>query len=76
VVRGDFALLDVEAESVYAFTRRLGDQVLDVFANLSDEFVTVDGAGEGPGDVLIGNYRPSHRQAGVLAPWEARAYLR
>lgn len=76
VVLGDFALLDVEAETVYAFTRRLGDRTLEVFANLSGEFVAVDGVGQGSGEVLIGNYLPTQRQIGVLAPWEARAYLR
>lgn len=76
VVHGDFQLLDVEAETVYAFTRRLGDRTLDVFVNLSGEFATVDGVGQGTGEVLIGNYRATQRRPGVLAPWEARAYLR
>jgi oligo-1,6-glucosidase len=76
VVLGDFALLEVAAETVYAFTRGLGDQRLDVFANLSGEFVTVDEAGLSPGEVLVGNYPPAQRQAGILAPWEARALLR
>lgn len=76
VVLGDFALLEVAAETVYAFTRSLGDLKLDVFANLSGEFVTVDEAGLSPGEVLVGNYPPAQRQAGILAPWEARALLR
>jgi oligo-1,6-glucosidase len=76
IVRGDFALVDVEAETVYAFRRRLGDVTVDVFANLSGESVSVEGAAWGGDKVMIGNYPPARWKAGSLEPWEVRAYRR
>ena len=76
IVRGDFALVDVEAETVYAFRRRLGDVTVDVFANLSGESVSVEGAEWGGDKVMIGNYPPARWKAGSLEPWEVRAYRR
>jgi oligo-1,6-glucosidase len=76
IVRGDFTLLEVESETVYAFRRRLGDQVIDVVANLSSQQVPVGEDEWGTGGILIGNYPSDQRRAGALDPWEARAYRR
>jgi oligo-1,6-glucosidase len=76
VVRGTFALLDVDAETVYAFRRRLDDQTMDVFANLSGTEVQVEGAEVGTEGIVIGNYPPARRQVGTLGPWEVRAFRR
>ena len=75
VALGDFALLDVGNEQVYAFRRRLGDREIRVVANLSG----ADGAFGRDGleldQVLLGNRPEDERQADRLAPWEARVYL-
>jgi oligo-1,6-glucosidase len=76
VVSGDFTLLDVRSETVYAFRRRLGDQVIDVVANLSVERVTAASVDLGTDGILIGNYPSDRRLVGALEPWEARAYRR
>ncbi|HKY56561.1 MAG TPA: alpha-glucosidase [Aeromicrobium sp.] len=76
IVSGDFRLLDVESENVYAFRRRLGDHIVDVFANLSSDRVRVGSLAEGSQGILIGNYPSEKRQTGALEPWEARAYRR
>jgi oligo-1,6-glucosidase len=76
IVRGDFALVDTDAETVYAFRRRLGDEALEVFANLSGDEVIVGGDELGTGGIIIGNYPASRRTVGMLAPWEVRAFRR
>ncbi|HUS21900.1 MAG TPA: alpha-glucosidase [Aeromicrobium sp.] len=76
VVRGTFALLDVDAETVYAFRRRLDDQTMDVFANLSGADVQVEGADVGTEGIVIGNYPPARRRTGTLGPWEVRVFRR
>jgi oligo-1,6-glucosidase len=76
VVRGTFALLDVDAETVYAFRRRLDDQTMDVFANLSGADVQVEGADVGTEGIVIGNYPPARRRIGTLGPWEVRVFRR
>lgn len=76
VVRGDFALLDIDVETVYAFRRRLGNQTMEVFANLSAADVPVSGANVGTEGIMIGNYPPDRCQIGILGPWEVRAFRR
>jgi oligo-1,6-glucosidase len=76
VVRGDFALLDVDAESVYGFRRRLGEETVEVFANLSGEPVKLADVECGTDGILIGNYAPDRRRPGLLDAWEVRAYRR
>jgi oligo-1,6-glucosidase len=74
VVDGDFTMLEPEHQQLYAFTRRLGDGCVGVFANLSDEplpFPLPDG------ELLLGNYAQDDDQdddpgGPVLRPWEAR----
>jgi oligo-1,6-glucosidase len=74
IVRGDFELLDSDAETVYSFRRHLGVETVEVQANLSGEAVIVEAAETGPDKVLIGNYSEIQRRPDVLGPWEARAY--
>jgi oligo-1,6-glucosidase len=76
IVRGDFTLLDVGSETVYAFRRRLGDQTIEVVANLSGNRVPIEGVAMRTDGILIGNYRPESRRSDALEPWEARAYRR
>jgi len=76
IVRGDFVLMDVDAETVYAFRRRLGDETVEVFANLSGERVVMADAELGNDGVLIGNHPAARRQVGSLGPWEVRAFRR
>jgi oligo-1,6-glucosidase len=75
IVRGDFALLEAESETVYAFRRRLGDQFIDVVANLSSQRAPAESA-QRSASILIGNYPSEQRRARELEPWEARAYRR
>jgi oligo-1,6-glucosidase len=76
VIGGTFVLLDVDAETVYAFRRRLGDQTMDVFANLSGTDVQIEDADVGTEGIVIGNYPSSRRRVGTLGPWEVRAFRR
>jgi oligo-1,6-glucosidase len=76
IVRGDFRLLGVDAETVYAFRRGLDDQAVEVFANLSSDPVELTGLNLGLDGVLVGNYPAGRRRAAALGPWEARAYRR
>ena len=76
VVRGDFSLLDVGAETVYAFRRRLGDECIEVFANLSSDRVPIENLGSGTAAILIANHAPERRRDDALEPWEARVYRR
>jgi oligo-1,6-glucosidase len=76
VVEGDFTWLEPGHEQVYAFRRRLGDQCLEVYANLSDEAVVIDSWGLDGAELLLANYATEDRDSGLLAPWEARAYRR
>lgn len=70
VVHGDFRMLLPDDPGIYAFTRSLGDQKLLVVANLSDDPVACDLAGD---DLVLTNL-PEEAASGVLAPWEARIY--
>ncbi len=75
VVRnGDFALLTPVPDSVYAFRRRLGEQSLEVYANLSDSAVALPDLTAAGDQILLGNYPEDAREAGQLAPWEVRTY--
>lgn len=76
IVRGDFAPIDLAAETVYAFRRRLADVTIEVFANLSGERVVMEDADLAADPVLIGNHSAARRRAGSLEPWEVRVYRR
>lgn len=77
VVHGVFGLLLAEHESIFAYTRTLGDDVLLVVANWSAEPVEVPlpetTAGHGA-RLLLGNYREPGPFA-LLRPFEARITL-
>lgn len=75
VVYGDFKLWMEEDESVFAYTRTLGDEALLVLNN----FTAADAPYKLPGNLagkgarlLIGNY--ADELPGVLRPYEARVY--
>ena len=61
-------------DSVYAFTRRLGDDELLVLGNFSGEDapVALDDLG---GELVLGNYEDAG-QPDTLRPWEARILRR
>ena len=61
-----------ESEAVYAYRRRLGDQVLTVACNWTDQDQACGLFEEGEMD-LISNYK-THRE-GILMPYEARVML-
>jgi oligo-1,6-glucosidase len=73
IVDGDFALIDTAPEQLYAFRRSIGDQRLDVFANLTDETVSIDPEFVGT-EVVLGNYPEATRDPAQLGPWEARVF--
>jgi oligo-1,6-glucosidase len=81
VAYGDFTLLLSEHETVYAFTRRFGEQELLMLANFSAGVVHLR-LGELPdeeawnrSEVLIGNY-PLPIDLLALRPWEGRVHRR
>jgi len=76
IVQGDFTLIDVDVETVYAFRRQLAGGTIEVFANLSGERVAVESTELGREGVVIGNYPPARRWVDSLAPWEIRVYRR
>ena len=72
IVYGSFEPLMEESEAVYAYRRRLGDQVLTVACNWTDQDQACGLFEEGEMD-LISNYK-THRE-GILMPYEARVML-
>jgi len=74
VVDGDFTLLAPVPEHLYAFRRVLGDQWLEVYANLSDDPMKIDVSGHADAELQLCNYPASERDPVQLAPWEARVY--
>lgn len=71
VVHGDFRMLLPDDPAVFAYTREADGSRLLVVANLSDDTVECDLAG----DRLVLTNLPEHAGAtGRLAPWEARIY--
>jgi oligo-1,6-glucosidase len=72
IVDGTFELIEAPSEQVYAFRRRLGDERIEVYANLSDELVAL--CLPDSGEVILANYPASDRGRDSLAPWEIRAY--
>jgi oligo-1,6-glucosidase len=74
VVSGDFTLLDIGDENVYAFRRRLPGREIRVVANLSSGLVDFDDEGLRLDAVLLGNHPMEGVRADQLVPWEARVY--
>jgi oligo-1,6-glucosidase len=73
VVDGDFTLLQTERADLYAFRRTLGDQRLEVFANLSDRTAPMDEV-PASAELVLSNYSTAGAAVDRLAPWEARVY--
>jgi oligo-1,6-glucosidase len=73
VVEGDFVMLHPDDPCIYAFERRLGDQRVAVYANLSDLPVAVDLPGVATTEELVLT-NTSACVPGTLGPWEARVY--
>ncbi|TXN32863.1 glycoside hydrolase family 13 protein [Lacisediminihabitans profunda] len=76
VALGDFAMLEPEHPTLYAFTRTLGDETLLVVGNFSGEALEVsllESARAAAGTLVIGNYETGDGGAdATLRPWEAR----
>ena len=72
IVYGSFEPLMEESEAVYAYRRRLGDQVLTVACSWTDKDQACS-LFEEKGTELISNYK-THKE-GVLQPYEARVML-
>jgi oligo-1,6-glucosidase len=76
VTGGDFEVITEVPDSVYAFRRRLGEQCIEVYANLSDDPVSLEGFEPASGRIALGNY-PEHVWISThLAPWEVWACKR
>jgi oligo-1,6-glucosidase len=71
---GDFALLDATPETVYAFRRTLGEQRIEVYANLSNVEVSLKCAAPDRDRILLGNYPAEDADPVRLAPWEVRTF--
>ncbi|KQR22339.1 alpha-amylase [Agreia sp. Leaf335] len=75
VALGEFALLEPEHPTLYAFTRTLGSDRLLVVGNWSSEQLRLpQGLTDDAGTRLIGNYPEWDMQ--TLEPWEVRVYSR
>lgn len=75
VALGEFALLEPEHPTLYAFTRSLSDELLLVVGNWSSDRLALPSAlVDGAGERLLGNYQ--NWNDAVLEPWEARVYRR
>ncbi|MEV8370485.1 alpha-glucosidase [Microbacterium sp. NPDC064584] len=71
VVQGDFRMLLPDDPAVFAYTREAEGTRLLVVANLSDETVECDLAGD---RLVLTNLPERAGVGGRLAPWEARIY--
>jgi oligo-1,6-glucosidase len=81
VANGDFTMLLPDDDTVYAFTRRLGQVELLVLGNFSGDHVHAGVEGWDDGEVVLGNYPDAEHPCGKghpgeLRPWEARVYRR
>ena len=76
VVDGSFAAIDTGRDQIYAFRRHLGDTALTVYANLSDQPVSVDRDDRVDRELVLANYPESRRDPDRLEPWEVRVYVR
>ena len=74
---GDFTLLFADHPALFAYQRRLGDQVMTVLCNFCEEPLTLpaDAVASLPLDtLLLGNY-DTPADAAHFRPYEARIYL-
>ena len=74
---GDFTLLFADHPALFAYQRRLGDQVMTVLCNFYEEPLTLPAAQVSTlplGALLLGNY-DAPADAAHFRPYEARIYL-
>ena len=74
---GDFTLLFADHPALFAYQRRLGDQVMTVLCNFYEEPLTLPAAQVSAlplGTLLLGNY-DAPADAAHFRPYEARIYL-
>ncbi len=76
VVDGHFVAIHTGRDQIYAFRRYRGDAALTVYANLSDQPVSVDRDDRVDRDLVLANYPGTRRDASRLEPWEVRVYVR
>jgi oligo-1,6-glucosidase len=79
VAHGDFAMLALDDELVYAYTRTGPDAQLLVVANFSDATVAADVPeveAWAAADLVLANYPVDPGAELVLRPWETRVYRR
>jgi oligo-1,6-glucosidase len=79
VAHGDFDMLALEDELVYAYTRTGPDAQLLVVANFSDATVAADVPeveAWAAADLVLANYPVDHGAELALRPWETRVYRR
>jgi glycosidase len=79
IVYGDYDPLTPDHESLWAYTRTLGDDSLLVVLNFADEETTFEPPADLEGasaEVLIANYDVDAADVAAVAlrPWEARVY--
>lgn len=74
---GDFTLLFADHPALFAYQRRLGDQVMTVLCNFYEEPLTLPAGAVAPlplDTLLLGNY-DTPADAAHFRPYEARIYL-
>ena len=74
---GDFTLLFADHPALFAYQRRLGDQVMTVLCNFYEEPLTLPADAVAPlplDTLLLGNY-DTPADAAHFRPYEARIYL-
>ena len=74
---GDFTLLFADHPALFAYQRRLGDQVMTVLCNFYEEPLTLPADAVAPlplNTLLLGNY-DTPANAAHFRPYEARIYL-
>lgn len=76
IVEGGFTVIHTGRDVVYSFARTLGEETIEVYANLSNAPISLDLYAEGEAVLLLGNYLEPEREEGVLRPWEALVYKR
>ena len=75
IVYGNYELLLLEDENIFAYTRTLDNQKLLVVCNFSKSEQKFDFSGYENAKVLISNYDRDVREDGILKPYEATVLL-
>ena len=74
LVDGTFELLPDSPETVYSFRRCLGAESIEVWANLSDTGVLLEGVEPEPHQIVLSNYPAEKRHPDRLQPWEVLTF--